>query len=260
MWEEFYGVKSSVVSADLVESACPEKIKEFDDRRALKKKNQRKSRSKKSGKECSVAEIDRKLQNLLLDIELGSKSKGNADSRAAILCWKTGANVPKHEVIDLLSPRKLQGLLLDIELRSKSSPMASREVITDKMTTAADQQMNDQQISIIDLSDSETEKSPEHARKARELRLFMFILLVIHRFNHPNALKSHPMFSMAIWYCYTLDTEQWGIYEGLTSSWNMGVRPAIAETNDKKVCRDKELGLSMPPHVVELWIGSSRDQ
>ncbi|XP_039029008.1 single-strand DNA endonuclease 1-like [Hibiscus syriacus] len=74
MWEEFYGVKSSVVSADLVESACPEKIKEFDDRRALKKKNQRKSRSKKSGKECSVAEIDRKLQNLLLDIELGSKS------------------------------------------------------------------------------------------------------------------------------------------------------------------------------------------
>ncbi|KAE8705302.1 DNA mismatch repair protein MSH3 isoform 1 [Hibiscus syriacus] len=261
MWEESYGVKSSVVSADLVESACPEEVKEFDERRALGKKNQRKSRPKKSGKECSVAEIDLKLQDLLLDIELGSKSspmasreiisdkmttateinfinrdppvisdsKGNSDSRAAILCWETGATVPKHEVIDLLSPGKLQDLLLDIELGNKSSPMASREIISDKVTKGSDinfinrdlpvildsegnadsiaailcretgsivskhevidilspsplihsrnvsrcAQMNDQHISIIDLSDSETEKSPEHARKAREFRVFL---------------------------------------------------------------------------------------
>ncbi|KAK8690365.1 hypothetical protein V6N13_073899 [Hibiscus sabdariffa] len=181
-WEEFYGVKSSVVSADLVESACPEKIKDFDDRRALEKKNQRKSRLKKSGKECSVAEIDRKLQDLLLDIELESKSssmasreiisdkmttteinfmnrdppvlldsEGNADSRAVILCRETGATVPKHEVIDLLSP----------------SPLVHSRNVSRRA------QMNNQHISIIDLSDSETEKSPEHARKARELRLFL---------------------------------------------------------------------------------------
>ncbi|XP_038999544.1 single-strand DNA endonuclease 1 [Hibiscus syriacus] len=183
MWEESYGVKSSVVSADLVESACPEEVKEFDERRALGKKNQRKSRPKKSGKECSVAEIDLKLQDLLLDIELGSKSspmasreiisdkmttateinfinrdppvisdsKGNSDSRAAILCWETGATVPKHEVIDLLSPSPL--------IHSRNVSRCA--------------QMNDQHISIIDLSDSETEKSPEHARKAREFRVFL---------------------------------------------------------------------------------------
>ncbi|GMI75517.1 hypothetical protein like AT3G48900 [Hibiscus trionum] len=181
-WEEFYGVKSSVVYADLVESACPEKIKEFDDRRALEKKNQRKPRRKKSEKECSVAEIDQKLQDLLLDIELGSKSslmasreiisdkmttteinfinrdppvildsEGDADSRAAVLCRETGATVPKPEVIDLLSPSPL---------------VPSRNV-------SRCAQMNDQHISIIDLSDSETEKSPEHARKARDLRLFL---------------------------------------------------------------------------------------
>ncbi|KAK8656031.1 hypothetical protein V6N13_108590 [Hibiscus sabdariffa] len=182
-WEEFYGVKSSVVCADLVESACPEKIKEFDDRGALEKKNHRKSRLKKSGKECSVAEIDQKLQDLLLDIELGSKSssmasreiisdkmttateinfinlhppvfsdsEGNADSRAVILCWETGVTVPKHEVIDLLSP----------------SPLVHSRNVSRRA------QMNNQHISIIDLSDSETEKSPEHARKARELRLFL---------------------------------------------------------------------------------------
>ncbi|XWS50538.1 hypothetical protein CRYUN_Cryun12cG0095500 [Craigia yunnanensis] len=135
-WEEFDGIKTSVVSADLLESACPEKIKEFDDRKALEKKNHRKSRSKKSEKPFSVAEIDLKLQDLLLDIELGSKS----------------------------------------------SPIASREVISDKMTIATEvhsqnvsrsTQMNGQHISVIDLSDSETERSPEHARKARELRLFL---------------------------------------------------------------------------------------
>ncbi|XWS37824.1 hypothetical protein CRYUN_Cryun19dG0078400 [Craigia yunnanensis] len=178
-WEEFDGIKTSVVSADLIESACPEKIKEFDDRRAKEKKNHRKSRPKKSEKNCSVAEIDLKLQDLLLDIELGSKfssiasrevisdkitiatevnfinqdplvileSGGNADCKAAMLRLQTGATAPKHEVIDLLSP----------------SPQVHSQNVS-RFT---------QHISVIDLSDTETERSPEHARKARELRLFL---------------------------------------------------------------------------------------
>ena len=167
----------------LFSSACPEKIKEFDDRKAIEKKNHRKSRPKKAEKSCSVAEIDLKLQDLLLDIELGSKSssiasrevisdkmtiatevnfinqdplvilesEGNADCKAAMLCLQTGATAPKHEVIDLLSP----------------SPQVHCQNVS-RFT-----QMNGQNISLIDLSDSETERSPEHARKARELRLFL---------------------------------------------------------------------------------------
>ncbi|KAK8335383.1 hypothetical protein V6Z12_A09G050600 [Gossypium hirsutum] len=179
LWEELYRIKSSVVPSDLVESACPEKIKEFDDKRALEKKNQRKSRPKKSGKQCSLTEIDQKLQHLLLDIELGSESSPMAsrevisdqmptatevnfmnrdppiildsDCRATMLCQETDITAPKHEVIDLLSP----------------SPQVQSRVVS-RCT-----QMNDQHITIIDLSESENERSPEHVRKARELRLFL---------------------------------------------------------------------------------------
>lgn len=164
-------------------SACPEKIREFEDRRAAKKKNNRKSRPKKSEKNTSVAEIDLKLQHLLLNIELGSKSRHiasrevisdkttiatednfinqdplvnldsecNADSKAAMLCLQTGATAPKHEVIDLLSPSP------QVHIRNVS-----------RFTL-----MNSQHISVIDLSDSETERSPEHARKAKDLRQFL---------------------------------------------------------------------------------------
>ncbi|XVE64209.1 hypothetical protein DITRI_Ditri07aG0083200 [Diplodiscus trichospermus] len=182
-WEEFVGIKTSVVSADLIESACAEKIREFDDRRALEKKNHRKSRPKKSGESCSVAEIDLKLQDLLLDIELGSKSspiasrevisdkmtlatevnfinqeslvdlelEGNADCKGPIFCLQAGTTAPKHEVIDLLSP----------------SPQVHSQNVS-RFT-----QMNGEHIRLINLSDSETERSPERARKARELRLFL---------------------------------------------------------------------------------------
>ncbi|TYH01345.1 hypothetical protein ES288_A09G051300v1 [Gossypium darwinii] len=171
LWEELYRIKSSVVPSDL--------IKEFDDKRALEKKNQRKSRPKKSGKQCSLTEIDQKLQHLLLDIELGSESSPMAsrevisdqmptatevnfmnrdppiildsDCRAMMLCQETDITAPKHEVIDLLSP----------------SPQVQSRVVS-RCT-----QMNDQHITIIDLSESENERSPEHVRKARELRLFL---------------------------------------------------------------------------------------
>ncbi|XVF12479.1 hypothetical protein REPUB_Repub08aG0122000 [Reevesia pubescens] len=217
-WEAFDGIKSSVVSADLIESACPEKIREFDDRRALEKKNQRKSRPKKSEKNCSVAEIDLKLQDLLLDIELGSTSSplasrevisdkmiiatevnfSNQDSpvilesegKAATLCLQTGATAPKHEIIDLLSPFPQvhpQNVILDSEGKAatlclQTGATAPKHEIIDLLSPSPQvhpqnvsrcTQMNGQQISVIDLCDSETERSPEHARKARELRQFL---------------------------------------------------------------------------------------
>ena len=83
-----------------------------------------------------MAELDLILQDLLLDVDSGSKSshiasrevisdkmtiatevniinqdppvilesEGNADCKAAMLCLQAGATAPKHEFIDLLSP------------------------------------------------------------------------------------------------------------------------------------------------------------
>ncbi|XP_050254913.1 single-strand DNA endonuclease 1-like [Quercus robur] len=133
-WEDFDGLKTSIVPADLVESACPEKIVEFEEERAERKKqNHRKTRPNKSEKGSSVTEIDLKLQRLLLDIELESSSVHNAsfssnveisESRTAapevdltnqdlwldpkgsddISCNEVGPSTAKSEVIDLLSP------------------------------------------------------------------------------------------------------------------------------------------------------------
>uniref|UniRef100_A0A7N2MK11 Single-strand DNA endonuclease 1 chromo domain-containing protein n=1 Tax=Quercus lobata TaxID=97700 RepID=A0A7N2MK11_QUELO len=164
-----------------VQSACPEKIVEFEEERAERKKqNHRKTRPKKSEKGSSVTEIYLKLQRLLLDIELESSSVHNAsfssnveisESHTAapevdltnqdlwldpkssddISCNEVGPSTAKSEVIDLLSP---------------SPPRQSR--IVSKFPKS-----NGQCINVIDLSESETDVSPEHERKARELRLFL---------------------------------------------------------------------------------------
>ncbi|GLU21081.1 hypothetical protein SLE2022_372440 [Rubroshorea leprosula] len=185
-WEEIDGLKTSIVPADLVESACPEKIVEFEQRRALgKKQKQRKSRPKKSESKTSMAAIDKKLQDLLLDIELGSnpipipsradvadnitpaavfnfKNQGplvgldmeeeedSVDRRVTMSCQPSCPSVQQDEVIDLLSP----------------SPVHSRYA-------SRFPEVNDQKINVIDLSDSEMDISPEHERKARELRSFL---------------------------------------------------------------------------------------
>ncbi|KAK4571668.1 hypothetical protein RGQ29_030184 [Quercus rubra] len=180
-WEDLDGLKTSIVPADLVESACPEKIVEFEEETAERKKqNHRKTRPNKSEKGSSVTEIDLKLQRLLLDIELESSSVHNAsfssnveisESHTAapevdltnqdlwldpkssddISCNEVGPSTAKSEVIDLLSP---------------SPPRQSR--IVSKFPKS-----NGQCIDVIDLSESETDVSPEHERKARELRLFL---------------------------------------------------------------------------------------
>ncbi|XP_006490374.1 single-strand DNA endonuclease 1 isoform X3 [Citrus sinensis] len=174
-WEESYGLKSSVVPADLIESACPEKIVEFEERRALRQ-------PKKSKPKSSAAEIDQKLQALMLDIESENSTSSNASfssrvvmsedwtaateidltrrqdllldaeskSNANMSCYPTGSTAAKAEIIDLVSP----------------SPVQCRNV-------SRIREMSDQPINTIELSDSETEKSPELERKARALRMFI---------------------------------------------------------------------------------------
>ncbi|XP_062152570.1 single-strand DNA endonuclease 1 isoform X2 [Alnus glutinosa] len=178
-WENLDGIETSIVPSELVQSACPEKIVEFERKAEEKKQNHRKARQKKSEKGSSVAEIDLKLQRLLLDIELGSSSvhdpsfssvliSGNCTAATEVdltnqdmlLDPKCSANcngdmscyqVGKSEVIDLLSP-----------------PPTRQHHTVSKFP-----QSNCQDIDVIDLSESETDVSPEHERKARELRLFL---------------------------------------------------------------------------------------
>ncbi|KAE9464882.1 hypothetical protein C3L33_03202, partial [Rhododendron williamsianum] len=80
-WEEMHGLNTSIVPADLLRGnqslsglsffACPEKILEFEERRAQgKKQNHRKPKPKKSENRAPLKEIDLKLQNLLLDMNL----------------------------------------------------------------------------------------------------------------------------------------------------------------------------------------------
>jgi flap endonuclease GEN len=155
---------------------------EFEEKKAeeKKKQNHRKARRKKSDKGSSVAEIDLKLQRLLLDIELGSSSSihdrsfssmlisGNCTAATEVYLTnqdtlfdpKSSANcnddmsryeVGEREVIDLLSP-----------------PPPRQHHTVSKFP-----QSNCQDIEVIDLCQSETDVSPEHEKKARELRLFL---------------------------------------------------------------------------------------
>lgn len=157
---------------------------EFEEKNAHgKEQNHRKARTKKSAKGSSVAEIDLKLQRLLHDIELGSSvvpdvslpsvvilgnptptSEANLrnpdpslDPKSSAHCnddisrYQGGPSLVKCDVIDLLSP---------------SPPRQP-------CTVSRLPQSNARDIGVIDLNESETDASPEHERKARELRLFL---------------------------------------------------------------------------------------
>uniref|UniRef100_A0A2P2K2K9 Flap endonuclease GEN-like 2 n=1 Tax=Rhizophora mucronata TaxID=61149 RepID=A0A2P2K2K9_RHIMU len=178
LWEGLDGLKTCILPADLIESACPEKIAEFEERRALgKKQNHQKRRPKTLEKISAMPDINSKLETLLFDIELGSDTANcsasfhtstkisetrtsstalnftNQDllnANAITSRYRGGASIAKNEVIDLLSP----------------SPPRRDD-------TVSRFQGNDPSIDLVELSESETEMSPEHARKARELRVFL---------------------------------------------------------------------------------------
>ncbi|GFP82202.1 flap endonuclease gen-like 2 [Phtheirospermum japonicum] len=178
-WEDMDGLKTSVVPSDLVESGCPEKIVEFQQRKAEKKKPTHRSKPRKvdKGDNTKDIDIDRKLQELLLDIERDSgtmtnnnnnnnnvhvgmdykktplnsesESKNRGSSSSFGHSSSSGSTSVGTDIIDLTSP---------------PPRVHAREVSKCQVARCAD---------VIDLSDTENDVSPEHARKARELRLFL---------------------------------------------------------------------------------------
>lgn len=174
-----------IVSLLIIYSACREKILEFEERKAQRKKqNIQKRKPKKKETNSSVAELDLKLQNLLLDINLRDEANFNAsDSSGRISRITTDMAEADLNTTDLLP------LSHDIEhtglIQNSSSEVVSsidKNEIIDLLSPSPPkksnlsskcQQSSDQHIEVINLSDSENDMSVEHKQKAKELRLFL---------------------------------------------------------------------------------------
>ncbi|XP_031261309.1 flap endonuclease GEN-like 2 isoform X2 [Pistacia vera] len=198
-WQESYGLKSSVVPAELIQSACPEKIVEFKERRAA-------PRTKKSKPRSRVSEIDQKLQALMLDIESESSAVHNVTFSSKTVMPENNSgvsevNFTRHDTLLIAesesngdgnptmplyqtaieSDIKADGNATNTMPSNPTAPTVAKDEVIDLISPSPaccrnvtrSRKMNDQPISVIDLSDSETERSPEHERKARELRLFL---------------------------------------------------------------------------------------
>ncbi|KAL3524261.1 hypothetical protein ACH5RR_017095 [Cinchona calisaya] len=214
-WEEMHGLKASVVPADLIESACPEKILEFQERRAQGKKRNQCRRPKKLGTVPSIDEIGVKLQKLLLDIENESKTTDAAslsggwsilektddlaqadltnnelnlkyECEAASLSggWSILEKTGDITQADLTKELNLKGELESEAGRmtavgcSSAAPSRSETEVIDLLSPSPLRAHDVSKcqakcIEIIELSESENEISPDHARKARELRSFI---------------------------------------------------------------------------------------
>ncbi|CAM8900558.1 unnamed protein product [Rhodiola kirilowii] len=196
-WNDFHGLESAVVPADLIKSACPEKIVEFEERKALgKKQNHKKTKNSKLQNKYPTAELDQQLQNLLLDINLETHSVESSATASAL------EDLPDHSIVSTVARPALQdmtekqtsnsgnsynstihfhaspcGLKTEvIDLLSPSPPIRPRKISQGKEVATKPHDPIDrtaQQIDVIDLSDTELDASPEHLRKARELRSFI---------------------------------------------------------------------------------------
>ncbi|XP_020577147.1 flap endonuclease GEN-like 2 [Phalaenopsis equestris] len=145
-WQDMYGLQTSIVSADLIESACPEKIAEFREKKTMVKKRITRKQKPKMDSNVDLNKVDFQLQGLLLDTEPQSYTHHQPSSSSQFL-HDIGA-----EIIDLSSP---------------SPPLRACKL-------ARSHEAIDRQMKMIDLCETDGEvSSPEHERKARELRLFI---------------------------------------------------------------------------------------
>ncbi|XP_045815091.1 single-strand DNA endonuclease 1 [Trifolium pratense] len=191
-WKDMDGLETSIVPADLIESACPEKISEFEERKALRKKQnvQKRRPKKKAETTASLAELDLTLQNLLLDNNLEDKTDNNvseSDSSGRILGEITAmaeSDLNTENLILSRDNRENNEWIQNISniTSNETVPSIDKNVVIDLLSPTPIKQSHnsskfhrssDQNIEVINLSDSENEVSPEHKEKAKELRLFL---------------------------------------------------------------------------------------
>lgn len=184
-WREIDGLKTSIVPADLVESACPEKIHEFmEGKHEAKKKQNRKPKPKKSTiVEMEVAELE--LKTSMLNIDSQSSFSNNSSQ-----CRKSNnlQNLMENKlIIDLSSPspplcasKLVKRMIKEDEQHDEVIDICEVEnLVVDKHVDVVDlcelENANaEKYIDIINIYESENDaSSPEHEKKVRELRLFI---------------------------------------------------------------------------------------
>ncbi|CAH2064790.1 unnamed protein product [Thlaspi arvense] len=194
-WNDLNGLETSIVPADLVERACPEKIIEFKEKMEARKKKpkQKQPKSKQTetsspDKSSSLIELSLKLQQ----IALSSTSVVATSTIEETEQEKEQQNPKKHNYLCLIdSPAKensnndwsamdrFVGVGLSscslyqetevIDLISPCPESRSRSV----SRSYQEEKSHDHKLeTVIELSDSETDDE-EHCRKSRELRMFL---------------------------------------------------------------------------------------
>lgn len=192
-WENIDGLKTSAVPADLVESACPEKILEFQQRKAQKQKPTRRPRQKKVNTSAEMVQIDEKLEDLLLDIERESTAANTTSVLNGLLadkmstdthvvsetsynsgtstsgCYSTSSSYFETDIIDLVSPSPQ----VRARFISKCENTAFKHMEVIELSESEHEVSPEHVRKVLELSESEPEASPEHARKVLELRKFI---------------------------------------------------------------------------------------
>lgn len=175
-------------------SACPEKIVEFEERLAEKKQPKpRKPRQKKAETDKSLKEVDTKLQELLLEIEgtttntqkyrLLDEPIVNIDQHETktdqdwSMLINTTSNSQKIKMADN-NTKSCYNIMTEVvnlstPLVTKSKTKVETDIVDLLSPFSAVCPMKHRDVDVIELSESETDVSPEHAKKARELRLFV---------------------------------------------------------------------------------------
>jgi flap endonuclease GEN len=156
-----------------------------------KKQNVRKRRPKKKETTPSLAELDLTLQNLLLDNNLEDETNDNvseSDSSGRILGEITAMAESDLNTENLMLSRdddiENNDWIRNISNVTNNEGVSSmdKNVVIDLLSPTPIKPSNnsskfhrssDQNIEVINLSDSENEVSPEHKEKAKELRLFL---------------------------------------------------------------------------------------
>ncbi|CAN7110732.1 unnamed protein product [Brassica rapa subsp. narinosa] len=209
-WNDLEGLETSIVPADLVERACPEKIIEFKEKMEAKKKKKKpkqkqpKSKEKETSspsKASSLIELSLQLQQ----IDLSSTSDLATSTIEEAEQEKEQQKSKKHDYLRLIdSPAKENSSIgwstigkfgvgsssysfypetEVIDLISPCPEARSRNVSRSYQEQKSQEQkcLHHKLENVIELSDSETDDDDdddddddgEHCRKARELRMFL---------------------------------------------------------------------------------------
>ncbi|XP_060203589.1 single-strand DNA endonuclease 1 [Lycium barbarum] len=193
-WEEMDGLETSIVPADLVQRACPERILEFQEMRAQgKKRNTNRLRRRKQEKTPVLGQIDQKLHDLLLEVD----RECSVTDSTTFLCGLVSEDDENIAQIQLVDPgiqyhntwdsySVKEGDFISGSASCQESdilPASSEDEVIDLTSppplrrasgNSKHQEDNVQCMDVIELSDSENDMfSPEHIRRARELRTFI---------------------------------------------------------------------------------------